>query len=327
MNRKFKKCLITGITGSGGSYLAEYILKEDKKIKIFGFYRSKGFLSEVNKKNQKDKDRVFFIKNDLNNFAKLVKNIKKIKPDLIFHLASNADVKKSFLYPRDIILNNNNITLNLLEACRILKLNSLIIVCSTSEVYGVVNKKDIPIQEKQIMQPASPYSVSKCFQDLLSQVYYKAYGLNIIISRMFSYMNPRRTNLFQTSFANQIALIESKKKKILQHGNLNSVRTIIDIKDAMKAYWLLAKKGKVGEIYNIGGDKIISVKEFLKNLIKLSKIKIKTKLNKKLLRNVDVTLQIPCVDKFKKHTKWTTEVLFKDSMQELLDYRREKVKK
>lgn len=237
-------------------------------------------------------------------------------------MASNADVKKSFLYPRDIILNNNNITLNLLEACRTLKLNSLIIVCSTSEVYGIVNKKDIPIQEKQIMRPVSPYSVSKCFQDLLSQVYYKAYGLNIIISRMFSYMNPRRVNLFQTSFANQIALIESNKKKILQHGNLQSVRTIIDIKDAMEAYWVLAKKGKVGEIYNIGGNKVISVSNFLKKLIKLSKVKIKTKLNKKLLRNVDVTLQIPCVNKFKKHTKWKPRVLFKDSVQELLDYRR-----
>ena len=286
INRKFKKCLITGITGSGGSYLAEHILSKDDKIKIFGIYRSSG-----NRKLLKNK-RIKLFKGDLRNFKKTQKIIKKIKPNIIFHLASTANVRESFDLPKKTIENNNAITLNLLEIIRTNKINSLIIICSTSEVYGKVTKKDIPIKETKSINPVNPYSVSKAFQDLRSQIYFKTYGLKIIITRMFSYFNPRKNYLFQTAFAKQIADIEKGKKKILTHGNLNSVRNIIDITDAMEAYWLTAKSGRIGEIYNISGNKVISVGNYLKELKRLSKVKIKSKIDKKLLRPVDVTLQI-----------------------------------
>ena len=108
--RKFKKCLITGVTGSGGSYLAEYILQKDKYIKIYGFYRSPGYLEFLKKKHK----RIKFYKVDLNNFQITKNKLKKVKPDVIFHLASNADVRGSFDKPKEIVSNNNNITLNLL---------------------------------------------------------------------------------------------------------------------------------------------------------------------------------------------------------------------
>ena len=183
--------------------------------------------------------------------------------------------------------------MNLLEAVRKLNIKPLIILCSSSEVYGNVNKKDQPIKENQLMGPLSPYAVSKSFQDLLSQVYQKSYGLKIIITRMFSYTNGRRYNLFQSSFAKQIVEIENNKRKILLHGNLKSLRSIIDIDDAMEAYWLTAKRGKVGEIYNIGGNKSISVKEALEYLINFSNKKIYTQQDKKLIRVKDINLQIP----------------------------------
>ena len=209
-NRNFTNCLITGSTGSGGSYLCEHIIKKNKKIKIHGTYRSKGFLNYL-KKNYKD--QIKFHKLDLNSLNNVKSLIKKIKPDLIFHIASNADVRASFDNPFKIITNNNNITLNLLEAVRTENKKSLIIICSTSEVYGNVSKKEIPISEKQKISPVNPYSLSKAFQDLTSQIYNKNYKLNIIITRMFSYTNARRDNLFQTAFANQIAKIEKKKTK------------------------------------------------------------------------------------------------------------------
>jgi GDP-mannose 4,6-dehydratase len=321
MNRSFKNCLITGVTGSGGSYLAEHVLKKDKKIKIFGLYRSYGYKNLLEKNSQK---RISLFKIDLRNFLNLRKIIKKTKPEVIFHIASNADVRLSFDNPIEITNNNNIITANLLEAVRQLNQNPIIIICSTSEVYGAVTKKDIPIKEDQKIAPANPYAVSKTFQDLLSQVYFKSFGLKIIITRMFSYTNARRNNLFQTSFANQIAKIELGKAKNLKHGNLQSIRTFVDIDDAMEAYWLAAKKGKVGEIYNIGGNKIISVKQFLKELIKLARCKIKCSVDKKLLRPQDVTLQIPDVRKFNKHTGWKPRISFKDSVKKLLDECRKK---
>ena len=223
-----------------------------------------------------------------------------------------------------IIDNNYKITINLLEAIRSSKINPLIIICSTSEVYGLVNKKDIPIKESQKFNPASPYALSKIYQDLLSQIYFKVYKQKIIITRMFSYINPKRTNLFQTSFADQISKLEIKNKKggYLYHGNLKSIRTFISITDAMRAYWLVAKKGKVGEIYNIGGNSVVTVGGILKNLISRSKIKIKTKVDKSLIRPLDVTLQIPNSRKFIKDTKWKPKMKLNESLDDLLNYRR-----
>ena len=313
INRRFKKCLITGITGSGGSYLAEHILSKDSKIKIFGIYRS------IGNKNLLKNKRIKLFKCDLCNFNKTQKIIKKINPSVIFHLASTANVRDSFNSPRKTIENNNAITLNLLEVIRINKINPLIIICSTSEVYGKINKKDIPIKETKNIGPVNPYSVSKAFQDLLSQIYSECYGLKIIITRMFSYTNARKNFLFQTSFAKQIADIEKGKKKILTHGNLNSVRNIIDITDAMEAYWIAAKRGRMGKIYNISGKKVISVGNYLKELKKLSNVKIKSKIDKKLLRPVDVTLQIADTKKFIKDTGWSPKISFEESMKKLLN--------
>ena len=321
-NRNFKNCLITGITGSGGSYLAEHIKKKNKKLKIFGTTRKE--LSEV-KGNLKKISRIS--KLNLLNFDKTKKYLNKIKPDLIFHIASYADVRKSFFYPIKVINNNNKITLNLLEAIRSLKNKPLIVLCSSSEVYGNVSKKKQPIKENQLMSPISPYAVSKSFQDLLSQVYQKSFGLKIIITRMFSYTNGRRYNLFQSSFAKQIVEIENSKRKKLLHGNLNSLRSIIDIDDAMEAYWLTAKRGNIGEIYNIGGNQSISVKMALQYLISFSKCKIPIEEDNKLIRIKDINVQIPSSKKFRKHTSWRPKVTIKDSLLKLLVNERKKFKK
>jgi GDP-4-dehydro-6-deoxy-D-mannose reductase len=311
--RKFKKALITGISGSGGSFLAEYILKNHKKTKVVGFYRK---LRKENILNIKHKAKL--IKCDMNNFDYVLKNIKKIKPDVIFHIASDADVRKSFDEPMNFINNNNNITLNLLEAVRVSKINPIIQICSTSEVYGQVKKNEIPINETNRMRPASPYAVSKVFQDICAQNYSKNFGLKIIITRMFTYLNPRRLNLFASHWANQIVKIEKGEEKILKHGNLNSTRTIIDIEDAMRSYWIAATKGKIGEIYNIGGNKTFKISKFLEILKKKAKVKIHTKVDKKLLRKTDVTLQIPNSNKFKKHTNWKPLIPFEESLEKFL---------
>ena len=298
MDRVFKRCLITGIAGSGGSYLAEYILKKSPSTKIFGIRRSSGYSNYLKKKY---KSKILISKIDLNNFNDLKKKVKVVKPDVIFHLASNADVRNSFFKPLKFSENNNMITVNLLEALRQIKSKAIIVICSTSEVYGNV-KKNMPIKENQQIAPINPYAVTKVFQDLMSQVYQKTFGLNIIVTRMFSYMNARRNNLFQTAFANQIAAIEKGKLKYLRHGNLKSKRTIIDTNDAMEAYWLAAKNGKIGEIYNICGSQKISVNRFLKKLISFSNKNIKCRLDKNLVRPNDIDLQISDFKKFNRDT-------------------------
>lgn len=314
LQRKFKRCFITGITGSGGSYLAEKIYQFSPSTEIHGSYRSLGYKKILKKRLKKIK----LYNLDLNNYQKTYSLIKKINPDVVYHFASNADVRNSFDNPLEFSSNNNSITINVLEALKKLNSKSIIIICSSSEVYGKVLKKDIPINESQKFNPVSPYAATKAFQDFIAQIYCRSYKLNIIITRMFSYTNARRKNLFQTSFANQIIDIELGKKKYLFHGNLESIRTFIDIDDAMNAYWFAATKGKIGEIYNIGGNKIISVKEFLNELIKRSDKKIICKIDKNLLRPTDVTLQITNSKKFRKDTGWRPKVNFSNSVTKLL---------
>ena len=315
--RKFKKIFITGILGSGGSYLAEHILKKNKNTKIYGCYRN------VNKHTYKKLrlKNVKLYECDLNNYSKISKLLKKIKPDLVYHLASNADVRLSFDKPEEIIKNNNNITINLFHSLRKLSSNPLVVLCSTSELYGAVDSKS-KINEKFKINPENPYAVSKTFQDLLAQNYSSIFNMKLIITRMFTYINPRRTNLFASHWAKQIAQIEIGQKKYLHHGNLNSTRTVLDINDAMEAYWVTALKGKVGEIYNIGGTKRYRISVILKKLKDLSSTKIISKLDKKLLRKKDIKYQIPDSKKFIKDTGWKVKNNVEKSLRDLLDYQR-----
>jgi len=302
--RKFKNILITGVSGSVGSYLAEFLIKKKQKFIINGFFRKKNNLKYL--KNDVKKIKLFKI--NLNNFKQTKNYLSKVNPDLIFHLASNADVKKSFELPREIILNNNNCTLNLLESVRTLKINPIIIISSTSEVYG--NSKKKIINENEIINPNNPYAVSKTFQDMLANVYFRCFNLKIITIRMFTYLNARRNNLFASNWVNQLIQIEKNNQKYLKHGNLKSYRSIMSINDAVHGYWLAATKGRIGEIYNIGGGKNIQLKQFLKIIIKNSKKKINTKIDKNLLRKTDIKQQIPSSKKFIKHTGWKASTKF-----------------
>ena len=136
---------------------------------------------------------------------------------------------------------------------------------------------------------------------------------------MFTYLNARRKNLFASAFARQIVNIEMKKQKYLYHGNLSSKRTILDIRDAMEAYWLTASKGKKGRIYNISGKKSVTIKNFLQRLIKKSKVDIKIKKNKYLIRPTDIDLQISNSNLFKKETGWKEKYDLKQGINYLLD--------
>ena len=313
-----EKILITGILGSGGTFLAKYLSETNKNNFLFGLGRShSGF--QKNEILSKISNLKFFDV-DMNDYTSLHRSINKIKPTKIFNLASNANVRSSFDNPISIFENNTKSCLNLFEVIRNLNLSTKIVHCSTSEVYGQILKSEVPVNENQPFRPASPYAVSKIAQDMFSETYFKNFGLNIIRTRMFTYINPLREDLFATSFAKQIVEIELGKRRILKHGNLKSVRTIVDIRDAMNAYWLAMNKCKPGEIYNIGGKNFVSVGEFLDILISKSNSKIKTNIDQNLLRPTDVTLQIPNIDKFYKETRWKPKYSLEESVDYLLNF-------
>lgn len=319
-----KTVLITGISGSGGSFLAEYIINNHPNVKVHGISRWHS-VSIDNLENIRHKVTVH--EADLMDMGSIIEVLQKVKPDAIFHLAAHANVRASFITPTAVISNNVLGTTNLFEAIRILKIKPIIQLCSTSEVYGQVDPKYVPITEDTPLNPTSPYAVSKTAQDLLGGSYFISFGLPIIRTRMFAYLNPRRSDLFASSFAKQVAWIEQGLQKELIHGNLDSVRTLIDVRDAMRAYWEAVVHCEPGEVYNIGGTTVMKVGEFLEKLITLSKVPIPTRMDENLLRPADVTLQIPSVKKFIKKTNWKPEYSFDESVSYLLTYWREQARR
>ncbi len=315
-NRHIRCVLIIGISGSGGSYLAEYIVNNHPKVEVHGISRWHSTTIDNLDKVQR---QVIVHEADLMDMASVIEVLQKVKPDAIFHLAAHANVRTSFITPTSVLSNNILGTSNLLEAIRILNIKPIVQICSTSEVYGQVNPRDVPIKELCPLNPMSPYAVSKTTQDLLGAVYFRAYDMKIIRTRMFAYINPRREDLFATFFAMQVARIEEGLQKELLHGNLDSIRTLIDVRDAMGSYWVAVEKCRFGQVYNIGGNTVITVGEFLDFLRKKAKVAIPLRLSPNLLRPTDVTLQIPDVTKFTKETGWRPKYSFEESVEFLLN--------
>lgn len=314
----FKRILITGINGSAGSYLAEYIVENHPEVEVHGIARwhSTSFSNIAPEVSA----RITHHECDLTDLSSVFFAIEAAKPDAVFHIASHANVLASFTTPLAVIQNNVMGTANLFEAIRMARLDPVVLMCSTSEVYGQVDPKNVPINEDCPLKPSSPYAASKVTQDLLGWTYFRSYGMKIIRTRMFSYTNPKRSDLFATSFARQIVRIERGLQQELVHGNLDSVRTIIDVRDAMDAYWHALLYCKPGEAYNMGGSTTMTVGKFLELLIQHSRVPIRSVVDPKLLRPADVTLQIPNVEKFANETGWKPKYSIEESISMLLDF-------
>ncbi len=321
-DRRVERALITGIAGSGGSYLAEYLVRHHPEVETHGISRWHSTTAQNNLRGIADDITVH--EADLSDMGSVLEALEASRPDVIFHLAAHANVRASFTTVNAVLSNNILGTSTLLEGIRRVAPHAIVHVCSSSEVYGQVRPEDTPIREDCPMRPVSPYAVSKVAQDLLGFSYFVSYGMRTIRTRMFTYLNPRRADLFATSFARQVALIERGLQDELVHGNLDSVRTFLDVRDAMRAYWLATLHCEYGEAYNIGGVTTMTVGEVLERLKSLCDVPIPTRVDPALLRPADVTLQVPCVDAFVEATGWQPEYAFDESLEDLLNHWRQR---
>ena len=324
------KVLITGITGFVGSHLADYILANFPEVQILGLARWRSPTENI--RHILNKITLEF--GDLSDLPSLKTVLSKEKPDVIFHLGAQSYVPFSFSSPIATLNANVIGTCNLLEAVKELKFASdydpVIHICSSSEVYGQVKENEVPIKEDNPLRPASPYAVSKVAEDMLGFQYWLSWKIRTIRTRMFTHTGPRRGEVFVVSnFARQIATIEAGlMPPVVKVGNLDSIRTFLDVRDAVKAYWLLVQKCSPGEVYNSGGVETMTVGEMLKRLLKLSAMpNIKVEVDRHRLRPSDVTLQIPNIDKFVKATGWKPEIKFEKTLEDTLDYWRDYIKR
>ena len=324
-----KRVLITGLGGFVASHLAEYILYAHD-WEIWGTMRWSdsldnliGLAPRINAG-----DGVHVVNADLTDCPSLVKAVEMSRPDFVFHLAAQSYPQTSFDAPVETLRTNIEGTLNLLEAVRHEAPQARVHVCSSSEVYGRVPADLVPIREACAFHPASPYAVSKVGADLIGQHYAEAYGLHTVVTRMFTHTGPRRGDVFaESSFAKQIAMIETGLlEPPIKVGNLNSLRTVADVRDAVRAYVMALRQDlPKGEVYNIGGDHTCTVGEILNALQGAAGSDYPIEVDPARLRPVDADNQVPDCSKFKAATGWEPMIAFEKTMADLMAYWRQRV--
>jgi GDPmannose 4,6-dehydratase len=327
------RALITGITGMVGSHLAEFLIAQTD-WEVYGMCRWRspldnleGLVGRINRA-----DRVHLLYGDLRDTLAVQDVVRKAKPDYVFHLAAQSFPRTSFDSPLDTLDTNIQGTARVLDALRTLCPKAITHVCASSEVFGRVPKEKVPIDEECSFHPASPYAISKVGTDLIGRFYAEAYGMTVMTTRMFTHTGPRRGDVFaESTFAKQIALIEAGLlPPIVKVGNLDSLRTVADVRDAVRAYYMLVTiRPTAAAYYNIGGTHTLTVRAILDALLALSprKADIKVEVDPERLRPIDADLQVPDTTKFSEHTGWKPEIPFEKTIRDLLDYWRDRVRR
>jgi GDP-mannose 4,6-dehydratase len=325
------RALITGITGMVGSHLAEYLI-ENTDWDVIGLVRWRSPLDNIRALVPRinRKDRVSLLYGDLRDTLSIFEAVRKAKPDYVSHLAAQSFPRTSFDAPLDTLDTNVQGTARVLDALKTHRSDAIIHVCSSSEIFGRVPTQKLPINEECTFHPASPYAISKVGTDLLGRFYAEAYGMNVMVTRMFTHTGPRRGDVFaESTFAKQIALIEAKLiEPVVKVGNLDSLRTIADVRDAVRAYYmLLTVKPIAGAYYNIGGSQSCTVRQILETLLAYSPRgkDIRIELDSERLRPIDADLQVPDTSKFTAHTGWKPQIAYAQTMRDLLDYWRARI--
>jgi GDP-4-dehydro-6-deoxy-D-mannose reductase len=312
------RALITGITGFAGSHLAEYLLNEHPDVEVFGTYRWRSRMDNV----EHLRSRIRLLEADLRDYTSMHAALDKSKPDVIFHLAAQSFVPSSWTAPNETLTTNVSGQTNLFEAIRALRLDPVVQIACSSEQYGLVLPDETPIKETNPLRPLSPYAVSKVAQDYLGYQYFQSYGLKVVRTRGFNHTGPRRGQVFVTSnFCSQVAAIElGLQEPVIRVGNIEAIRDFTDVRDMVRAYWLAVTKAKPGEVYNIATGNGIRIREMLERLISLGKVDVKIEVDPDRLRPSDVEILIGDASKFKADTGWEPRIPFEQTLNDLLDY-------
>ncbi|MFA4915059.1 MAG: GDP-mannose 4,6-dehydratase [Syntrophales bacterium] len=313
-----KKFMITGFSGFVSRHFLEYLENHHVESLVKGLDISYPEFEQGNFRSVKFE----FERLDLLDKEKVENILYEFQPDYILHLASYSSVAFSWEAPIISFQNNTNIYLNLLEGVRKFNLPVRILSIGSSEEYGNIEKKDLPVTEEHSLKPGSPYAVARVAQELLSQIYTNGYGLDIVMTRSFNHIGPFQKDIFVVpSFVKQ--LVEIKKKKgsgKLVAGDLEIVRDFTDVRDAVSAYYLLLTQGKKGEIYNVCSGKGFSLKQIIDKICNILNIDINIHLDSRLLRPNENRIIIGSSEKLKTNYAWELKYTIENSLDDMIRY-------
>ena len=320
-------------------------LLDRPEVEIFGIYRRRSRLDHLDGVRGKlrmiepgvasvetlrgafEKDKINLIDCDLLDPFSVNKLIASVRPDRLFHLAAQSHVPTSWNAPAATLQDNILGQLNIFEAIRSAGIDPLIQIAGSSEEYGLVYPDEVPMRETNPLRPLSPYAVSKVAQEMLAYQYHQSYGTKAIVSRGFNHSGPRRgENFVDSSFAKQIAMIEKGlQDPVIYVGDLSSKRDFTDVRDMVRAYWLLLEKCKPGEVYNIGSGNTRPVQDSLDMLLGMSRVDVEVRVDPTRLRPSDVTILWADASRFMEATGWKPTIPYQQTLRDLLDYWRERV--
>lgn len=308
--------LVTGAAGFIGSHLMDYLKDRGE---VFGSYWSGDDLFRI-------EDRLGspeFVECDIRDAGKVEKLVAKARPDVIYHMAAQSYVTVSWEEPARTLETNVMGTFNLLEAVRNLKQDPKILVACSSAEYGITYEDEIPIDEKKEFRPSTIYAVSKIGTDMLAYFYYTAYKQRIIRVRLFNISGPAKTMDACSDFTKGVVDVEKGIKECLEVGNTNAVRDITDVRDALKAVWLLTERGVDGDVYNICSGTRHTVSEIIETCVKLAKKPVSVKQDKERFRLIDDPIFVGDNSKLKK-LGWKTTITLEETLESMLEYWRQK---
>lgn len=314
--------LITGLGGFVGSHLADLLL-EDNTSNIVGIIHPTHQVQHL-----EENPRITVFREDILKPRSLKKILRQVSPDEVYHLAGWAHVHESWKYRKETFETNFMGTLHLLEACRALPAFPKLLLVGSAESYGIVPEEEQPIEENRPLSPSSPYAVSKMAQEALGIQYAKAEKLPVFLTRSFNHTGPRQKETFVCSaFARQIAITESDgSPPEIKVGNLIARRDFTDVRDVVRAYRTVVQKGVPGEPYNVCSGSSISIDEVLRTLLSYSVRDFRITTDPLKFRPVDMPLLLGSFQKLRAQTGWHPLFDLRTTLQDLLDYWREKLK-
>ena len=317
------KYLITGFSGFVAKHFLEFLEKQKMPAFVLGIdIHSPEFnIDEFNY------IQCSFEQADLLNKDQVDSIIYQFQPNYILHLASFSSVAFSWKAPVASFTNNTNIFLNLLEKVRVMNLNCRILSIGSSEEYGNVKKEDIPLDEEQVLNPISPYAVARVSQEMLSKVYVDGYGMDIIMTRSFNHMGPGQKDIFViSSFAKQLLEIKKyNKAPEITTGDLSIIRDFLDVRDVVKAYYFLFRKGRRGEIYNVCSGIGSTIERVIRKMSQILGIDVTSKVNPSLIRPNDNRIIIGNNKKIKVEIGWEPIYNLEQSLEDILKYWNERI--
>ncbi len=311
------RALITGVSGFVGSYLVEHLLASG--LDVFGV--------DLRPPPRPIAGLTIF-EADLREAGRLSSIVADVRPDLVFHLAAQAAVPRSWSNPADTYTINILSQLNLLEAVIAAGIDPAVLVVGSNEEYGLIRPHEVPVTEANPLRPANPYAVSKVTQDLMGYQYFVSHHLRCVRVRPFNHTGPRQSPDFVVpAFAKQIAEIEAGlREPVLWVGNLEARRDFTDVRDMVRAYRLALLYGQPGEVYNLGSGTAVAVQIVLDYMVAHSRVPVEVKLDAERLRPSDVPLSLCDSSKFRALTGWEPRIPLEQTLGDVLEYWRERVR-